>query len=202
MKGMFQTVLTIFVGVSFLLLAGCPKKITPIKKTSRATRPVARVPKVVPPSPPILDSGAINNSSDTLKEEEIPRIAQREESDAPLNKIDLQEKASALKEVYFDLDQWATRPIDLPVIENNANWLIAHPGAKIRIEGHGDNRGTNEYNLVLGEKRANSVRNAIVSLGVDASKLTVVSFGEERPFCMQDSDDCFQENRRVHFHVE
>lgn len=192
MKRMFQTILTVFVGVSFLLLAGCPKKITPIKKTSGTTRPAVRVPKL-PPTFPV----------DThLGEEEIPSIAKLEELEVPSLKMDMAEKASALKAVYFDLDQWATRPIDFPVIENNVNWLFAHPSAKVRIEGHGDNRGTNEYNLVLGEKRANSVRNALVTLGINASRLTVVSYGEERPFCMQDSDVCFQENRRVHFDVE
>ncbi len=203
MKRMFQTILTVFVGVSFLLLAGCPKKITPIKKTSRTrtTRPAVVAPKL-PPASPHVDSGFGNEAPAPLKEEEIPSIAKLEELEAPSLKMNMEEKASALKEVYFDLDQWATRPVDIHVIENNVNWLFAHPSAKVRIEGHGDNRGTNEYNLVLGEKRAVSVRNALVTLGIDASRLTVVSYGEERPFCMQDSDACFQENRRVHFDVE
>lgn len=197
MKKSLQVVFTFFVGVSFLLLSACPKKITPIKKSSRVTRPTAKLPKT--PKPP--DEASENG---ILKEEAIvPRIVPLEESETPLpKKEDPIEKASALKDVYFDLDQSAPRSIDKSIIESNVNWLIAHPKENVRLEGHGDSRGTNEYNLILGEKRANSVKNYMVTLGVEPSRLTVISYGEERAFCTREDDTCYQENRRTHFHVE
>ena len=193
MKGMFQRVVTVFVSVSFLLLAGCPKKITPTSKTVRGTRP---------PSSTKLP-GIPDTPHDGKEEEESPIITRLEESDVPLSKkIDQRGKASALKDIYFDLDQWVLRPDDLPIIEDDANWIIAHPTETIRIEGHGDSRGTNEYNLVLGDKRSNAVKKAMVAMGVESTRLTVISYGEERPFCMTEDDPCFQENRRAHVRVE
>jgi peptidoglycan-associated lipoprotein len=67
------------------------------------------------------------------------------------------------------------------------------------IEGHCDNRGTTEYNLALGDRRANAAREYLVSLGVDASRIRTVSYGKERPFCTQDTEECWQQNRRAHF---
>lgn len=197
MKGIYQVVFTVFVGVSFLLLSGCPKKVAPIKRTSKVTR---RAPPAKPPKLP--DASSENGTTNPLKEEEIPRIAKLEESSVLPDKQDTGEKASALQDIYFDLDQSVPRPTDNPVIEKNVNWLIAHPNEKVILEGHGDNRGTNEYNLVLGEKRATSVKNYMVTLGIDASRLTVVSYGEERPFCTREDDDCYKENRRTHFHIQ
>ncbi len=197
MNGLLQTTITIFVGVSFLMLLGCPKKIAPTKKAPRVARPA---PSLRPPKPPIPTTPL---PPTPMVEEEIPRIATLEEFDAPpLNKQGDQDAASSMKDIFFDLDQWVPRSDNLETIQKNVNWLIAHPKATVRLEGHGDNRGTNEYNLVLGEKRANSVKAAMVTMGVKASKITAVSYGEERPFCAQDNTVCFQENRRVHYRVE
>ncbi|MBI3358891.1 MAG: OmpA family protein [Nitrospirae bacterium] len=199
MKRMLQSVLTVFVGVSFLLLSGCPKKITPEKKSSKSSNvvqptPSAELPKPPKPSPPTVDEDSFSGTSTPLNEVEIPPINQDTKSQ--------EEKTSELADVFFDFDQWAPRPIDLPVIEKNVNWVIAHPNQNVQIEGHGDSRGTNEYNLVLGEKRADTVKNSMVSMGVDPSKLNIISYGEERPFCEKDEERCYQENRRAHFRVE
>jgi len=202
MKELFSAVVTVFVVVSFLLLAGCPKKITPVKKSVRAIRPVKPVKPISPP----VEEDTGNATSIPLVEEEIPRIARLEESEEILPKNtevkDQKEKTSALKDLFFDFDQSGLRPIDLSVIEKNSNWIMTHPGQKVIIEGHGDSRGTNEYNLVLGEKRANTVKNAMVALGIDASKIQTISYGEERPFCTKENETCYQENRRAHFYVE
>jgi len=207
MKRIFQSVVTIFVGVSFILLSGCPKKITP-KKSSRVVRvrpaPSAKLPKPPKETLPRTDEG-LGATSTPLQEEEIPRIAKLEdlgETPAKNENTDQEEKVSALNDVFFDLDQWTLRESDLAVIEENANWIIAHPNVIVRIEGHGDSRGTNEYNLVLGEKRADSVKNSMVKLGVTPTRLIVMSYGEERPFCANEEDRCYAENRRAHFHVD
>ena len=206
MKRIFQSVLTVFIGISFILLSGCPKRITPVKKSSRVIRraPSEKLPKP-PASKPPADEGLGSGILAPLTEEEIPRIAKLEEPVEPLvgkDTKDQEEKSSALEDIFFDLDQWTLRFIDLSIIEKNVNWIIAHPNENVRIEGHGDSRGTNEYNLVLGEKRADSVKNAMVKMGIEPSRLNVISYGEERPFCDREEEHCYQENRRAHFYVE
>jgi len=208
MKRIFQNLLMVLAGVSFIMLSGCPKKVAPVKKTSRIVRPspsgkLRQPVKPVEKKPPV-EENIQPVIPPPLVEEEIPSIAKLEEpQDSLLNdKKDLNEKASGLKDILFDLDQWVIRPNDLPLIEENANWIISHPNKSIRLEGHGDSRGTNEYNLVLGEKRADAVKDSMVKMGVDSERLTVISYGEERPFCTTEDESCYQENRRVHFYVE
>jgi peptidoglycan-associated lipoprotein len=82
-----------------------------------------------------------------------------------------------------------------------AAWLRANPNAAVTIEGHCDERGTNEYNLALGDRRADSAKSYLVDLGIAASRLTTVSYGEERPVCSQQNEECWSKNRRAHFVV-
>ncbi|MBI3457958.1 MAG: OmpA family protein [Candidatus Rokubacteria bacterium] len=86
--------------------------------------------------------------------------------------------------------------------EDNATWLKANPNALLLIEGHADERGTNEYNLALGERRAKATRDFLVSLGVEAGRMTVISYGEERPTCTERTEACWAQNRRAHFLVK
>src|SRR5262249_38606322 len=83
-------------------------------------------------------------------------------------------------------------------IDANARWLVAHPGTLVLIEGHADERGTNEYNLALGENRARLTREQLVAHGVALSRITLVSYGEERPLCRQSSEACWPQTRRAH----
>ena len=85
--------------------------------------------------------------------------------------------------------------------QQNAQWMRRWPSTRVRVEGHCDERGTNEYNLALGDSRAASVRDYLVSLGIDASRITAVSRGEESPFCAEDHEGCWSRNRRGHFAV-
>jgi peptidoglycan-associated lipoprotein len=84
----------------------------------------------------------------------------------------------------------------------NARWLKAHPSYLVLIEGHCDERGTNEYNLALGERRAKATRDHLVSLGIEGSRITVISYGEERPVCTERTEGCWTKNRRAHFLVK
>lgn len=108
-------------------------------------------------------------------------------------------EATSLQDVFFDFDQWVIRPESRKLLESDAQWLAANPKAKIQIEGHADERGTEEYNLALGERRAKSVMNFLVNLGVSPSRLSSISYGEEKPFCNDPSEDCYAKNRRAHF---
>ena len=107
-----------------------------------------------------------------------------------------------LKDITFDFDKYDIRPADAKTLDTNATWLKSNPNHLVLIEGHCDERGTNEYNLALGERRAKSTMNYLVSQGVQASRITIISYGEERPACSQKSEECWAKNRRAHFLVK
>lgn len=105
------------------------------------------------------------------------------------------------KNVYFDFDKWTIRGDARDLLMENARWLVANASARINIEGHGDARGTNEYNLALGERRARSTKRYLINLGVSASRISFISYGEEKGICGEKTEDCFQKNRRAHLVV-
>lgn len=106
-----------------------------------------------------------------------------------------------VQDIYFAFDSWNISGNAAKFLEEGAQWLQAHPGKSLTIEGHCDQRGTQDYNLVLGQKRAGAARAYLVNLGVQPDRIKIVSYGKERPFCQNDSEDCFQENRRNHMVV-
>lgn len=99
--------------------------------------------------------------------------------------------------VYFDFDQDAVKPEFQAIMACHAKYLQDRPESRMSLEGHADERGTREYNLALGERRGNAVSSAVSASGGSAGQITVVSFGEERPTCLDSSDDCWGKNRRV-----
>ena len=102
-------------------------------------------------------------------------------------------------DVFFDFDRFQIRKDAMPVLDANARWFRANGNKTALIEGHCDERGTLAYNLVLGEKRARAAKKYLQDLGVPASQLQITSYGETRPFCKQQTEDCYQQNRRAHF---
>jgi peptidoglycan-associated lipoprotein len=111
-------------------------------------------------------------------------------------------ETSALRDVYFEFDKYDVRSQDKSVLDANAGWLNSNANALVLIEGHCDERGTNEYNLALGERRAKATRDYLVSVGIDAGRITVISYGEERPVCTERAEACWAKNRRGHFLVK
>jgi len=103
-----------------------------------------------------------------------------------------------LKDIYFDFDKYDIRPGDAKTLDSNATWLKGN-NSLVLIEGHCDERGTNEYNLALGERRAKATMNYLVSQGVQAGRITIISYGEERPICTEHNEACWAKNRRAHF---
>ena len=101
--------------------------------------------------------------------------------------------------IYFDFDKYDIRPSDAKMLDGNASWLKSNPNHLVLIEGHCDERGTNEYNLALGERRAKSTMNYLVSQGVQASRITIISYGEERPACPEHNEACWSKNRNDTF---
>lgn len=110
-------------------------------------------------------------------------------------------RAGFLKEVFFDTDKAELREDARALLAANASWLQQHPTVTILIEGHCDERNTNEYNLALGWRRANAAKNYLVSLGVPANRITTISYGEEKPFAFCHNESCWWQNRRAHFVV-
>jgi peptidoglycan-associated lipoprotein len=105
-----------------------------------------------------------------------------------------------LEDVFFDFDQIEIRRDAIPLLEQNAKVLLKrYANREVLIEGHCDERGTEDYNLILGERRARAAKNYLVDLGVSASQLRVLSLGKTQPFCLQRTMACFQQNRRAHF---
>lgn len=106
-----------------------------------------------------------------------------------------------LGDVFFDYDRFTLRNEAKATLEADARWLKSQNGVKGLIEGHCDERGTLAYNLVLGERRAQSVKRYLQELGVPASQIQITSYGKERPFCGEHREPCWQQNRRAHFVV-
>jgi peptidoglycan-associated lipoprotein len=103
-----------------------------------------------------------------------------------------------LQDAYFDYDSYDLRDDARSALATDAEWLKKFPTIQILIEGHCDERGTNEYNLALGERRANAAKDYLVSLGVDGGRVKTVSYGEERPACTDSEESCWTKNRRAH----
>ena len=107
--------------------------------------------------------------------------------------------AADLRDIYFEFDKHNIRQDDAKTLDAHAGWLKANPGFLVLIEGHCDERGTVEYNLALGERRARSTMNYLVSQGVAADRASIVSYGKERPMCTEHTEGCWAKNRRAHF---
>ena len=108
----------------------------------------------------------------------------------------------ALKPIHFDFDRYEIRAGDRRILDANAAWLKQNNNQLVLIEGHCDERGTNEYNLGLGERRARATMNYLVGQGVQANRITIVSYGEERPACAEKNESCWAKNRRAAFLVK
>jgi peptidoglycan-associated lipoprotein len=106
---------------------------------------------------------------------------------------------AVVQDINFDFDRYAIRSADAEILKKNLNWFKANPGQKMRIEGNCDERGTVEYNLALGQKRADAAKNYLMSLGVDGALLQTISYGKERPVDLGHNEAAWTKNRRDHF---
>jgi peptidoglycan-associated lipoprotein len=106
--------------------------------------------------------------------------------------------AKNVKDIYFDYDSDAIRPEQQAAVQGDGQFLSQHASAQFVIEGHCDERGSTEYNLALGDRRANAVKNALTQAGVNASRMKTISYGKEKPFCTESNESCWQQNRRGH----
>ncbi len=106
-----------------------------------------------------------------------------------------------LTDIHFDFDRYAIRPVDAEILKHDLSWFTLRPGSGLRIEGNCDERGTVEYNLILGQKRADSTKSYFVNLGVDGGLLETISYGKEKPLDPGHNEQAWAKNRRAHFTV-
>jgi peptidoglycan-associated lipoprotein len=139
--------------------------------------PPPPAPRENPPAPPTDDEVFAKKSLDDLNREH------------------------PLGDAYFDLDSSQIRSDAQPVLQKDADWMKRWPSTKVQIEGHSDSRGTAEYNLALGSRRADAVRAYLTSLGIAVDRIDVVSKGKEQPVCSEEAESCWQQNRRGHLLV-
>ncbi len=121
----------------------------------------------------------------------------------PANSMSAEEDFKAhVQDIFFDYDTYDLRSDAQATLSNDANYLIQHPGIKVVIGGYCDERGSDEYNLALGQNRATAAKNALVTAGVAASRIRVISYGKEKPFCTESNEQCWQLNRRAGFSID
>jgi peptidoglycan-associated lipoprotein len=166
--------------------ASCSKK-APVSVPQPPPPPAPTTPAPPPPPPPLPPPPP--QSAKPLTEDE----AFAKKTLAELN------DEKPLEDVYFDYDKADLKADARSSLAKNAEWLKRWPSTGVRVEGHCDARGTNEYNLALGEKRAAAVRDYLASLGIAGDRVQSVTKGEESPFCLEETENCFAQNRRGHF---
>jgi peptidoglycan-associated lipoprotein len=105
------------------------------------------------------------------------------------------------RDIYFDYDQYDIRADAVTVLQDISSWMLKNTSSNLLIEGHCDDRGTSEYNLALGDRRAKAVRDYLAALGVRSARMEILSYGEEQPICLERSESCWTKNRRAHFVV-
>jgi peptidoglycan-associated lipoprotein len=167
--------------------SGCAKKVPP-PTPAPPPPPVATAPPPPPPPPP-PPAPAPAPAPRPLTEDEI----------FSRKTVDQLNAEMPLADVFFDLDQSAIRDDQRAVLQKNADWLRRWTSVKVTVEGNTDSRGTNEYNLSLGERRAAAVQEYLTGLGLGADRLLVISKGEEAPVCSEEAESCWSRNRRAHF---
>lgn len=170
-----------------LLLAGCPKR---PQMTQASAPPPVPPPAAAPPAPaPPPPAPAPAPTPPPVAAPTPPPPAPPKEYRAN----------DALKQIFFAFDKSDIRPADTKVLDASVAYLKANPEQLVLIEGHADERGTNEYNLALGERRAKSAMNYMISNGIEAGRITTISYGEERPVCTEHNEGCWSRNRNCTF---
>ena len=181
----------IVVPVLLTFMYGCPKK-KPTTPPPDLNVETTTVPAPTPAPAPPTDVAP------------PPTPAVVDQTEDPLQSSDLQKVNEELRrrgfspDIYFDYDESSLTDDTRQKLSRNADLLKSQPQFSVTLEGHADSRGTNEYNLALGERRANAVKDYLGSLGVGGERLRTISYGEERPVCTEEVESCWSQNRRVH----
>lgn len=177
-----------FMLIMAMILVGCAKRpamvqvAAPPPTGTAATQP----PPVTAPAPTVAPPTTPPPAAPQTPPPSLPAPAQFRE-------------VPALNDIHFDFDKSDIRPDAARILDANIAWMKSNPTALILIEGHCDERGTNEYNLALGDRRAKATLKYLIAHGVAEERITTISYGEERPQCVEHNESCWAKNRRAHF---
>jgi peptidoglycan-associated lipoprotein len=185
MKKVFVLVLILALG--FILISCAQRKVVQPQQPTTPTETRAKAPEGKPEQ---------KVPEEKITEQQIAKIETKE-----VEASKYAEEKSIFEDIYFDFDKYDIRPDAKPMLQSVADWLIKNKSSELLIEGHCDERGTNEYNLALGDRRARATRDYLVSLGVASGRIDIISYGEEKPLCAEKTEECWQKNRRAHFVV-
>ncbi len=169
--------------VSGLMLAGCPPK--------KVVQPEPQQQPIVAPQE-TKEKAAEVKPEEKITEQRLAKIETKEEIPKYI------EEKSPFGDIYFDFDEYEIRPDAKPILQSIASWLLKNTSVNILIEGHCDERGTDEYNLALGDRRAKATRDYLTALGVPSNRIEMLSYGEEKPLCTEKTEECWAKNRRAH----
>lgn len=187
-----------------IMMTGCPKKTVVKEQPSVLQSEELRKPEA---------ERAVKEAKERelarMKEEEAKAKAKMEQEKKEFERSLVAKKepgiagevfeSKLLKDIHFDFDKYDIRPGDAAILKENAGWLTKYPRVKIQIEGHCDERGTAEYNLALGERRSNSAKNYLLTLGIPGDRVSTISYGKERPLDPGHNEEAWTKNRRGHF---
>jgi peptidoglycan-associated lipoprotein len=164
--------------------------------TKNYTKPLE---KVVTPEETVKEAVIKPEETAGMEEEVVDEVLVPEEEEVIESALSAGEQArSIFTDILFDYDKYYIRADDRPGLNAIGAFLSKKNGINIVVEGHCDERGTNEYNLALGEKRAKATRDYLVSLGISPDRMILITFGEEKPVCSEQNEFCWQRNRRAH----
>ncbi|MEK6725214.1 MAG: OmpA family protein [Deltaproteobacteria bacterium] len=185
--------------IAATILTGCPKKATIVKEEAKA---------------PVVDMKAeaeakakAEAEAKAKKEAEAEATARAEAEARAKAEAEAKTEAAAkeavrLEDIHFDFDMYEIKGNDKEILSALADVLLKKKDANLLLEGHADDRGNSAYNLALGERRAQSAKEYLVTLGVSAARISTTSYGQEKQVCTEPSEDCWWKNRRVHFVVQ
>ena len=186
----------------FWLAGGCAKRVASVSDASglRADRSGAEGPSLTPiektQTTPGGDRPLVEMTQEEVQEETIASRGPMGDGGAAASSV------PTLVDVFFDYNKATLKRESKTVLQENAARLIRNPALRIQIAGHTDERGSNEYNLALGARRARAVKRFLEALGVAPNRMEVISFGEEKPFCKKSEESCWRLNRRAHFMIQ
>jgi peptidoglycan-associated lipoprotein len=174
-------IVLLVLSLSFIFMAGCAKKEVVKEETLMAQEEKA------------AEAQVAEKEALSKEQEDAQKALEARER--------LLQEAAAFEDVYFEFDKYDLKPEARETLRKHADWLLNNTEFQVISEGHCDERGTREYNLALGERRAESVRDYLINLGIDTGRLTTISYGEELPLDPTHTEEAWAKNRRVHFVV-
>lgn len=200
--------------ITLLVFSGCSKKVSTMEGISPSTGEprttvevdttggIAGTEEVVTEPLALLSPDFTEDAIEPVEPSDAPEVS---EGLTGLSESGTDAKMEALRggltDIFFDFDMAILKQEEIDNLKKNAEWLKKIKSAVIRIEGYADERGTSEYNLALGEKRANMIKKYLAVFGIMPSRINIVSYGEEKGFCAEHNEECWAQNRRGHFVV-